>query len=260
VEAQEFVAEVYRRMRLIYGAAGVPMISLQQYWDQNAWLQEYYRINFIDLMPVDKSTAILDIGSGEGGFSAAALSMGYRDVSVADYGGEHFPKLQSWGVSHAMEVDKDLPTLLAEVPNRFDFIHASHLIEHIPKHDLLENVDAMFYALRPGGRVTLVTPNMNSPVAMWSLFVTLAHEYGFSSSNLDSLISICGFETVTVRDVRLPSSRLRWKMGAAGRRTIAAASRLRNRLYGADTSSLAASILVVGTRPAEDPLPYRRLG
>lgn len=260
MEAQEFVAEVYRRMTLIHGTDELPMLSLHQFWQQNAWLKEYYRINFSDLLPSDRSGSILDVGGGDGQFAAAALLEGYADVSVADFGAHHFPRIQSWGASQTLKVDRDLPTLLAGLAGRYDLIHASHLIEHIPKHDLLENVDAMFYALKPGGRIVLVTPNMLAPTAMWSLFVTLGHEYGFSPDNLRSLMSICGFSPVRVRDVRVPSSRVRWKATEAVRTAIGVATRLRNRAYGANTPCLAGSILVVATRPQVDPLSGRRAG
>jgi 2-polyprenyl-3-methyl-5-hydroxy-6-metoxy-1,4-benzoquinol methylase len=36
----------------------------------------------------------------------------------------------------------------------------SHVIEHIPKYSLLWVVDALYYALQPGGILMLRTPNM----------------------------------------------------------------------------------------------------
>jgi 2-polyprenyl-3-methyl-5-hydroxy-6-metoxy-1,4-benzoquinol methylase len=61
-----------------------------------------------------------------------------------DFGATHIAQLQAFG-ARFHQVRADLPTDLSQVQGQFDFIHAAHLIEHIPKHDLLENVDAIFH-------------------------------------------------------------------------------------------------------------------
>jgi hypothetical protein len=54
----------------------------------------------------------------------------------------------------------------------------SHVIEHIPKYSLLWVVDTLYRAPKADGTLMLRTPNMESPCANSSLYVTLAHEYG----------------------------------------------------------------------------------
>jgi len=166
-------------------------------------------------------------------------------------------QLRLWGIREFHQVSCDLPASLGKQRERFDFIYAAHLIEHIPKYDLLENVDAMFYALRPGGVLVLETPNMLSPSAMASLFVTLGHEYGFTQSNLCSLLNICGFQKERAEPVLLPSVRLKWRLSNALRAIFLCAYRLRFRLFAFRDTIIAGNIIVSAVRPDVDPLPER---
>ena len=156
-------------------------------------------------MPLDKNAPILDIGFGSGWFIAACLKLGYTNISGADFGITNKSFVHDWAPGNVslFEIERDIGDFLAARPSeQFEFIHMSHVIEHIPKYSLFWVVDAIFRALKKGGVLLLRTPNMEGPTPNSSLYVTLAHEYGFSGSNLKSLLGICGFDDVTV--VRLP--------------------------------------------------------
>jgi hypothetical protein len=59
----------------------------------------------------------------------------------------------------------------------------------------------------------LRTPNMEGPCADSSLYVTLAHEYGFSGGNLASLLDICGFDEIRFHLPSTPNPSLKQKAG-----------------------------------------------
>jgi 2-polyprenyl-3-methyl-5-hydroxy-6-metoxy-1,4-benzoquinol methylase len=130
------------------------------------------------LLPMHKNAAILDIGFGGGWFIAACVKLGYTNISGADL-----------GIANK-----------SQRPEQYDFIHMSHVIEHIPKYSLLWLVDAIFRALKKDGVLLLRTPNMEGPTPNSSLYVTFAHEYGFAGSNLKSLLDICGFDNITFQN------------------------------------------------------------
>jgi len=253
MEPQSFVAEVYRRMARVASQDRRPPSSLDVFLTDNRLVSGYFRLNYAGLLPEDPSAPILDLGCSEGSFVAGVLDRGYTDVTGADLGTDHAAQIQGWGAKFE-QVRGSIPAFLTERPGTYDLIHAAHLVEHIPKHDLLENLDAIYYGLRPGGRVVLVTPNMLSPVAMWSLYVTLGHEYGFSYSNLESLLSICGFDRVSTSSVSSAGSS---PISRAARASLQLSARVRYRAYGLKSLPLASSILGTGVRPEVDPLPER---
>jgi 2-polyprenyl-3-methyl-5-hydroxy-6-metoxy-1,4-benzoquinol methylase len=94
------------------------------------------------------------------------------------------------------KITTNIGDFLADQAEQYAFIHMSHVIEHISKYSLLWVVDGLFFALQHNGTLFLRTPNMEGPAANSAYYVTLAHEYGFAGSNLESLLAICGFDDV----------------------------------------------------------------
>lgn len=243
MDPHEFIAEVYRRMSL--RAAPTARIPPSEHRIEE--VAEEYR----DFLPSQKDAAILDIGFGDGWFMAACLALGYKNVSGAEFAPENKPYLKNWNVT-LHKIESDIGEFLADHPGEFDFIHMSHVIEHIPKYSLLWIGDALYRALKSGGMLFLRTPNMEGPCANSSYYVTLAHEYGFSGSNLRALLLVCGFD-----DIRLyPSSQprgLKQKFGMLLRWPFLAESRLRNRLFGVNYGGVFDGELIATGRRGQFP-------
>ena len=127
-----------------------------------------------------------------------------RENLRADFGIAHKQHLREWAPGRVtlFEIPNDIGEFLSDKQEQFEFIHLSHVIEHVPKYSLLWVVDSLYGALRRGGSVLLRTPNMEGPGANSSLYVTMSHEYGFAGSNLMSLLDICGFEDVRLLTFR----------------------------------------------------------
>jgi 2-polyprenyl-3-methyl-5-hydroxy-6-metoxy-1,4-benzoquinol methylase len=192
-------------------------------------------IEYRSILGADKDIRILDIGFGSGWFIAAAVKLGYSNIEGADFGGHLRQPMLDWSSSirAVHDIPTDLGTFLADREAKYDFIHLSHVIEHIPKHSLLYNVDAIYRALRPGGTLLIRTPNMEGPASNSTLFVTLGHEYGFSGSNLESLLLICNFDNIRFIELPRPSPTVRQHFTRAVRRLAIGRNRLNLRMFGA---------------------------
>jgi len=231
VDPHEFVAEVYRRM------------SLRHQADQRAlaWSEakEYPGVLQIagelrGFLPQDSRAAILDVGFGAGWFLAACLRLGYTNLHGADFGTDNKRYVKAWSPDAVtlLEIQSDIGTFLADKPETYDFIHMSHVIEHIPKYSLLWVVDSLYRALKPNGVLMLRTPNMEGPCPTSSLYVTLAHEYGFTSGNLESLLDICGFDEIRFHKLSLPNPNLKQRVGRLLRWPFLKSSQIKHRLFG----------------------------
>ncbi|HVO80449.1 MAG TPA: methyltransferase domain-containing protein [Terriglobales bacterium] len=250
MEPNAFVAEVYRRMALRHQA--------ERFKPSFAEIQNDPRVlqaeaELAPLLPDDKRSAILDIGFGGGWFLAACLNLGYTNLSGADFGTLNKLHIAGWSEGNITlhEIQSDIGAFLSHHPGEYDFIHMSHVIEHIPKYSLLWTVDALYQALKPGGELLLRTPNMEGPAANSCLFVTLAHEYGFCGSNLKSLLDICCFDEIRFHDVRVPHPTLRQRLGSLLRWPFLQESRLRHRLFGVNVGGRFDSELIVSARRGE---------
>src|SRR5580704_1005677 len=247
MEPNAFVAEVYRRMSLRHHAERPKPTFAGIQNDSRVLLAE---AEYKPLLPLSKESAILDLGFGGGWFLAACVKLGYSNLSGADFGIEHKAHVADWQKRKIAlhPIESDIGTFLSHHPGQYDFIHMSHVIEHIPKYSLLWVVDALYAALKPGGVLMLRTPNMEGPTANSRLYVTLAHEYGFCGSNLKSLLDICCFDEIRFRSLTVPDATVRQRIGAVLRWPYLHESRVRHRLFGVNFGGQFGSELVVTAR------------
>lgn len=253
MDPHAFVAEVYRRMSLRHRAE-----RRAPSWDEvrsdPRVLQAAQEIG--SLLPENKSAAILDIGFGGGWFLAGCLRLGYTNLCGADFGIENKGFVKAWAPDAVTlcEIEQDIGTFLADKAETYDFIHMSHVIEHIPKYSLLWVVDALYRALKPGGTLMLRTPNMEGPCANSSFYVTLAHEYGFSSGNLASLLDICGFDAICFRAPSIHNPNLRQRLGQFMRWPFLKESEVRHGLFGVNEHGrFEAELIVTAVRGSFPP-------
>jgi 2-polyprenyl-3-methyl-5-hydroxy-6-metoxy-1,4-benzoquinol methylase len=248
MDPNTFVAEVYRRMSLRHRAER-RRPSFVEMKDDRQVLQA--ALEYAPLLPKEKDAAILDIGFGDGWFIAACLTLGYSNISGADFLIANKDHVRAWQPDAITlhEIEEDIGTFLAGRPEEYKFIHMSHVIEHIPKYSLFWVVDALYRALKPGGTLCLRTPNMEGPAANSSYYVTMAHEYGFCGSNLRSLLDICGFDDIKFHSVVTRNPTLKQRVGRIARQPFLLGSRVRNRLFGVnDGGQFDAELVVTGVR------------
>ena len=257
MDAHAFVAEVYRRMSLRHRHEQRAPAWAEIKDDPRVLQAEGELLSLLSsgLLSSDRGAAILDVGFGGGWFLAACLRLGYGNLAGADFGIANRRHVKEWAPDAVVlsEIKSDIGSFLAEKPETFQFIHMSHVIEHIPKYSLLWVVDALYRALQPGGVLMLRTPNMEGPCANSSLYVTLAHEYGFSSGNLESLLDICGFDEIcfhppSIAHSSFKHSSFKQTIGKFIRWPYLRASQIRHRLFGVNRHGHFDSELIVTAR------------
>jgi 2-polyprenyl-3-methyl-5-hydroxy-6-metoxy-1,4-benzoquinol methylase len=248
MEPHAFIAEVYRRMSLRHQAE-----RLRPGWAETQRHTTVVRATaeYAPYLPAEKNAAILDIGFGTGWFLGACLKLGYRNLSGAEFGIANKSHVRDWAPDciSLHEIQDNIGEFLSDRKEQYDFIHMSHVIEHIPKYSLLWVTDALYWALRPGGSVLLRTPNMEGPCANSSLYVTLSHEYGFAGSNLISLLDICGFDNVKLLNFDEPHRTIKQQLGSVLRLPFLKASAIRHRLFGVNFGGqFGTELIVMGKR------------
>jgi 2-polyprenyl-3-methyl-5-hydroxy-6-metoxy-1,4-benzoquinol methylase len=252
MDSHAFIAEVYRRMALRHSSQ-----KPRPTWSETeaSLMVREATHQYAHYLPQDKEARILDIGFGGGWFLAACLKLGYRNLAGADFGIASKDYVRDWAPDRITlhEIQDNIGRFLSDKQEQFDFIHMSHVIEHVPKHSLLWVVDALYQALNRGGTLLLRTPNMEGPCANSSLYVTLAHEYGFAGSNLLSLLDICGFDDI--RLVQFPgfAPTLKQRLGELLRWPIVQQSKVRHRLFGVNSGGQFGAELIATARRGDWP-------
>ena len=150
-----FIKEAYRRMSLRSKNKGIKKL----WWDNlNNFLNQKTALmaekQYLTLLPIDKNARILDIGFGDGWFMAACIRMGYTNI----YGADFFAKEKSKtivdlcdNIREVFDIDENIGDFLLKTDQKFDYIHMSHVIEHIPKYSLLYIMDSIYKSQKKKG-------------------------------------------------------------------------------------------------------------
>ncbi len=155
-----------------------------------------FRAVYRRYLPDAKEAEILEVGCGTGSFLAFLRGEGYHHAHGIDVGEEQVATARRLGIE-SIEVADAIP-FLAVHPLRYDFIVALDVIEHFTKDGVLEFLDRIHGALRPGGRILLRTPNADSPYHSWIRYGDFTHEVTFTPRSIGQVLRATGFTGIEV--------------------------------------------------------------
>lgn len=163
--------------------------------------------------PDNREAEILDIGCGHGALLHFAREAGYTQASGVDVSPQQVALAGRLGITGVRQGDL-LVTLRSLEPGSLDAVVALDVIEHFTKDELVDLVDAVARALKPGGRWIIQAPNGESPFCGAIRFGDLTHEQAFTRTSLDQLLRVSGFASVHVHETApIPhgfKSAIRW--------------------------------------------------
>lgn len=153
---------------------------------------------------------IIDVGCGRGMFLAELRSAGYEAIGI-DASEESVAACKAKGFDI---VQADAFEYLESQPDRLGGIFLSHVVEHLTPAQVVEFLELARRALRPGGRLIMVTPNVTDLWTMTEIFwLDVTHVRPYPILLLKSMCEEAGF-----RPVDSGSHGLGWRM--MGRRRI----------------------------------------
>lgn len=131
-----------------------------RYFGVDAAVEERFHSYYLSYLT--DHNRILDLGSGMGGFVKLLCDAG-KDAYGVDSDPGCVAEARGLGVP-VVEADvvEHLETLEA---GTLDAIFSAHLVEHLPYPVVLQVIRLSYRALRPGGRLLLVTPNPRSLIS-----------------------------------------------------------------------------------------------
>lgn len=153
-------------------------------------------------LPEPKSTAIVELGCGNGGFLAGLRSEGYSNVRgcdlcqpLVDYAVEN-----GFGDIRCANVLDYLDTIAEPVDRIFMF----DVIEHLDVQQVIALLHKVHKALKPGGLFVGTTPNGQCPFAAYYLIGDLTHRQIFTHKTLGMLVEGAGFSRFDTRSSYVP--------------------------------------------------------
>jgi len=174
-------------------------------------LRRWYRLRLGDFLPADRNAPCLDLPCGYGNFLYFLDSEGYSNVAGYDTDPAQIGLARLLGLPASQG---DAFEILSNSPDTYALISSLDFVEHLPKDKALQFLDMCYDSLMPGGCLVLRTPSANGPFGSHDIHNDLTHEWGATSSLLNALLQMKGFEKIAVLDERpQPSSivdTLRW--------------------------------------------------
>jgi 2-polyprenyl-3-methyl-5-hydroxy-6-metoxy-1,4-benzoquinol methylase len=256
MESNSFVHEVYRRMQGRYLEETLPL-NFEEI-SQSERVKQAVN-DYRSLLPHDKDAPILDVGFGTGWFLAACVLLGYTNLYGAEFGFQGDSHLLSWPnkIRRIDQIHLNIGTYLEDKREKFDFIHMSHVIEHVPKHSLFYITDALYWALKTNGTLMLRCPNMEGPSALTAHFITLGHEYGFTTSNLRSLLELSNFDDINFKIFYAYAPTQQQKIGNVLRKFLSKIRSVKHRIHHGeylDEVRLGVELIVSSKKNSRPPL------
>jgi len=159
----------------------------------------YVEHHFLPHLPADRTITILDAGCGYGALLHSLRQHGYRNAVGVDSSPEQIELARRLGIEGIHQADA--ADHLRASRGRYDVVFALDLLEHLEKPQLVDLVDSVATALRPGGKFIAQTANAGSPFAGRIRYGDLTHELAFTDKSIAQVLRLGGFETVSVHGV-----------------------------------------------------------
>lgn len=177
-------------------------------------------------LPVRREVAIVDLGCGQGELVRQLLRHGYRTSRGIDISPEQVQLAHAAGITQ-VELG-DYRTELGD--QSLDVVIATDFFEHLTKVEVLEALDRVHDALRPGGILVVRVPNSVSPFSGNYRYGDITHETSFTARSLRQIGAAARFESVEsfaspprVHGAKSFARSLIWKMASGGMKLILAA-------------------------------------
>jgi 2-polyprenyl-3-methyl-5-hydroxy-6-metoxy-1,4-benzoquinol methylase len=168
----------------------------------------FIRHNYECFLPPDRTARILEIGPGFGELIEWLTGeMGYTNVRAMDVSQEVVDHCNSLLPNCAIHVE-DPETELRQHPESYDCIFMLHVLEHVPKEQIIPLLQALHRALVPLGRLIIEVPNMGNPFTGLNMrYADFTHEVGFTDLSLHFVLQKAGFREVQMQDATLANDR-----------------------------------------------------
>jgi 2-polyprenyl-3-methyl-5-hydroxy-6-metoxy-1,4-benzoquinol methylase len=140
------------------------------------------------------ASPVLDIGCGRGIFLELLTSVGIEGVGL-DHSPESIAACKAKGFTvYCQEADE----YLNQNPERFGGIFCSHVIEHMGYEDAMAFLELCYGAMRPGGKLVLVTPNPEDLSIIGEIFwLDPTHVRPYPRKLLERMVEAVGFRVIT---------------------------------------------------------------
>lgn len=153
-----------------------------------------------EILKEEKGSKILDIGCGFGHILSALAKENYTQLYGVDILEEAVEECKNNNLN--VEQISNIIDFAANFKgDKFDFIIMSHVIEHIPKSEIIEILLAIKkHLLSQNGKLLILTPNAQSNTGCYWAYEDFTHTTLFTAGSLIYVLRCAGFTEINFID------------------------------------------------------------
>lgn len=145
------------------------------------------------LRDYEKTSKILELGSGGGTFLTLLSRMGFTDITGIDVSDQQITIAEKRGVK---VIKSDVFNYLENSELKFDIIIAIDFIEHFNLSELLRLFNLVNTRLNNGGMILIHTPNGQGLFPGKIIYGDLTHQTIFTPNSILQLLHVCNFKDI----------------------------------------------------------------
>jgi 2-polyprenyl-3-methyl-5-hydroxy-6-metoxy-1,4-benzoquinol methylase len=166
-----------------------------------------YDWNYKKLLPTSKQAKILDLGCGLGQFLYFLKASGYNNFLGVDVSQEMLDLCRK-NVTEKLEKINSISEFLRDKNGVYDLIVMNDLIEHLPKNEIIEDLEIIKSALKKGGKLIVKTNNLAAITGGRLRYEDFTHEVGLTEYSLKQVLKTAGFSQVEIKPFVMPLTKL----------------------------------------------------
>jgi SAM-dependent methyltransferase len=144
----------------------------------------------------DKTVSILDFGCGFGQNISAIKRLGYKNVCGYDIE----PAALDFCKKNSIDVIDGRLVSVDHLNDQYDIILLTHVLEHIPKNEIVHTLEILRRAVKGNGFVFISVPNAQSNTGCYWMYEDFTHQTLFTAGSLIYVLTQAGFLDITLHD------------------------------------------------------------
>lgn len=162
-----------------------------------------YDWNYKKLLPISKQANILDLGCGLGQCLYFLKANGYNNFLGVDVSQEMLDLCKK-NVTDKVEKINSIGEFLRDKNGVYDLIVMNDLIEHLPKNEIIDDLEIIKSALKKGGKLIIKTNNLSAITGARLRYEDFTHEVGLTEYSLRQILMTSGFSQVEIKPFSMP--------------------------------------------------------
>lgn len=162
-------------------------------------LRLWYNEKYLPLFKGYKhDVPILELGCGSGLMLGYLRQSGFNNATGIDISADQVAEAKARGFN---AIEADALIYLQNHKNEYEIIVAMDIIEHFKREELLDLLQLVHQALKPGGLFIIQTPNGEGLLPGYVIYGDLSHFTILSPLSLKYVLTISGFTDIKIKEL-----------------------------------------------------------